>query len=395
MAETPVPTLEFLGGCPDCGQRKVTLPRMLPHLGDDFDWWVRDFDGFRRFMLEELVARFPERSRWTPADMEVVIIEVLATVLDQLSDMTDRVATEATLETARQPRSVRRLLGMIGYSATDVARARGEIPSTDGADAAASDRLIEDFWLRRPSAMDRARREGPQALRTQHRMVTPEDYAQRLEDHPLVRRTHAWVSWTGSWSTVRIAVIAWNDRFLDEPDSAGKVFPEELRKKVEVFHKERALPVPVWAAKPTIRTILRPYLDAYRMAGQEAVMEDAVPVGLQLAVSVIVATTYFQSEVRDAVHHALGTDAGGFFEPGRLYFGEDVHASDLIQELMALDGVEYVCFNRFKRIGDQYPDQSATGRIELTGLEVAVCDNAPAHPERGYYRLTLHGGLTG
>ena len=86
---------------------------------------VRDYDGFRLFMLEELAARFPERTRWTPADMEVVLVEQLAALLDQLSDMLDRIAGEGYLETARRPDSVRRLLGLIGYDAVKMAQAHG------------------------------------------------------------------------------------------------------------------------------------------------------------------------------------------------------------------------------------------------------------------------------
>ena len=117
MAENPKITLEFGGHCPDCAERRVSLPPALPVAGDDFDWLVRDFDSFRRFMLEELAARYPERNRWTPGDLEVVLVEVLAAVLDQLSDMADRTAAEATLETARRPQSVRRLLSLIGFDA--------------------------------------------------------------------------------------------------------------------------------------------------------------------------------------------------------------------------------------------------------------------------------------
>jgi hypothetical protein len=62
---------------------------------------------------------------------------------------------------------------------------------------------------------------------------------------------------------------------------------------------------------------------------------------------------------------------------------------------MALDGVENVCLNRFKRIGSQYPDRVEAGFIALDGLEVAVCDNDAGNPARGYYRLTLHGGRRG
>ena len=57
-------------------------------------------------LLEELAARFPERPNWAPADMEVVLVEALAVVLDQLADMQDRVQAEAFLETAHHNASV-------------------------------------------------------------------------------------------------------------------------------------------------------------------------------------------------------------------------------------------------------------------------------------------------
>jgi hypothetical protein len=66
-----------------------------------------------------------------------------------------------------------------------------------------------------------------------------------------------------------------------------------------------------------------------------------------------------------------------------------------MQTLMALDGVENVCVNRFKRLGRQFADESARGVIALTGLEIAVCDNDPQRPARGYFRLNLHGGRPG
>jgi hypothetical protein len=391
MAETPVPELIFEGNCPDCGQRRVDLPKPLPTVGDDFDWRVRDYDGFRLFMLEELAARFPERTRWTPADLEVVLVEQVAALLDQLSDMLDRVAGEGYLETARRPDSVRRLLGVIGYDAVRMAQAHGEIDATE-TDPATLNALLERYWFGNPQAMELARRAGPREIFTQRRMVTLEDYANRLEEHPLVLCATAWQEWSGSWYTVRVAVVNWNNTLLD----AGSVsYPSKLQEDVEVFHEECGVSVPEWTAAPGIRSILRPYLDAYRMAGQEVILEDAEPVGITLALSLRVNADYFQSEIRESVKQALGTGAGGFFEPGRLRFGEDLHTSDIIQTLMALDGVAHVCINRFKRIGSQYPDQAESGRIELKGIEVALCDNDPAHPAHGYYRLVLHGGRLG
>jgi hypothetical protein len=99
--------------------------------------------------------------------------------------------------------------------------------------------------------------------------------------------------------------------------------------------------------------------------------------------------------VKHAIEKALGTGPGGFFAPGRLRFGEDLWAGDLFEALMALNGVDNICLNRFKRIGDRYADASDLGRISLEGLEVAVCDNEPGAPERGYYLLRLHGGRSG
>lgn len=391
MAENPNITLEFGGRCPDCAERQVFLPQSLPVVGDDFDWLVRDYDSFRRFMLEELAARFPERTRWTPGDLEVVLVEVLAAVLDQLSDMADRAAAEALLETARRPQSVRRLLSLIGYDAVTEA---GLADDPDGAAKRQSaEEELEQLWRTNASLMLLAKREGPLAIHTQRRMVTVADYASRLVDHPLVLRAYGWEEWSGSWNRLRVAVILWKDHSLDDEDLD---FSLELKDEVARMHKKNHLPAPLWEPEtPTIRTLLRPYLDTFRMVGQEVVLQDAEAVGLKMFLSIRVRENFFQSEIRHAVEQALGTGPGGFFEPGRLAFGENVYASDIFQTLMALDGVDNVCLNRFKRFGDQYPDQANTGEISLEGLEIAVCDNDPSHPERGFFNLKLSGGQRG
>ena len=524
MAATPVPTLHFAPACVDCGFREVQLPESLPAVGDDFDWLVRDYDGFRLFMLEEMAARFPERRRWTPADMEVVIVETLSVVLDQLSDMLDRVHREAFLETARQPQSVRRLLAMIGYDAVALADARARIPEptapsgeepgeqkerlsafhtpfrrhlaelgkrilnarekanlapeTVAGDAGitqqelsglengasfdvtnlldvlktlglsnefslALDELtptqlsnlqsfIDDpgsatgailntvqeflenapqfvarsrnealhrYWTLYPHAMDAARSAGPRAIHTQKRMVTINDYAERLEDHPQVLRAQASSRWTGSWGTISAAVILRNNVILDEPLTATTAGGAEalavLRKEIDDFNRDRGMEKLDWTADPNSRTVLRPYLDAYRMTGQEVFLQDAEFVGINISLSVQVASNYFQSEVRREILNALGAGLGGFFSPGRLQFGEDLHASDVIETVMALDGVNAVCLNRFKRVGQRYADQSDAGRIQIDGLEVAVCDNNLQRPERGLLRIVIHGGQRG
>lgn len=401
MAETPRLQLNYQGSCPDCGARQVHLPAPLADAGDDFDWRVRDYDDFRMFMLEELSARFPERTRWTPADLEVVLVEVMASVLDQLSDMLDRVATEAYLETARRPETVRQLLNFIGYDAVSVALQKDHIKGDLQGDAAI--KALEDYWRGNPHAMDQAKAAGPRNIHTQKRMVTIDDYALRIREHPLVLHAHAWSEWSGSWFTVHLAVIAWNNIKLDPvtdpaPDDPPVIkYSQELKDKMANFHQGIGVLLPNLDAspQPSVRMILRPYIDAFRMAGQEVVLEDPVYIGIYMSISVSLANNFFQSEMRHVISQALGHGPEGFFEPGQMGFGEDLYASDIIQALMALDGIEHVCLNRFKRIGGQYPDRAKDGFISLDGLEVAVCNNEADKPETGYYRLKLHGGRKG
>ena len=401
MANSPQPELHFRGTCPDCGVREVQLPAALADVGDDFDWRARDYDGFRMFMLEELAARFPERKRWTPADLEVVLVEVMATILDQLSDMADRVAAEAYLETASRPETVRQLLGFIGYDAVAMALAKDQIKDTlTGNDAI---KALEDYWRGNPHVMEQAKRAGPRNIHTQKRMVTTDDYAIRLREHPLVLHAHAWSEWTGSWFTIRLTVIAWENIELDKIPGGGtgneKIhsYPHELIKKIENFHQGVGVRIPEFDSEllPTVRTVLRPYIDAFRMIGQEVVLQDPIYIGIYMSISIRVASNFFQSEMHHAITQVLGRGPSGFFEPGRLGFGEDLYASDVIETLMQLDGIEHVCMNRFKRIGEQYPDRTDVGFISFDGLEVAVCDNDAEKPEMGYYRLKLHGGRKG
>lgn len=390
MADLPKAQLSYGGGCPDCGVREIQLPWPLAAVGDDFDWRQRDYDSFRAAMLEELAARFPERNRWTPADMEVVLVEVLASALDQLADMTDRVASERFLETARQPETVFRFLKQIGY---DPIAAETDIDTSQGSDAAWQE--LKTRWQEQPARMDAARRAGPLAIHSQKRMVTLDDYATRLREHPLVLRASGFIKWGGAWPVLWVVLTLWNDEPLDNDEHYTVELPADVQDTVDRFHHSLGLRKPDWSRLPSIRTVLRIFLDTYRMVGQEVLLQEAFPVGIAISLSIRVKENYFQTEVRHAVDEALGRGPTGFFRPGRLGFGEDLYASDIFETLMRLDGVENVCLNRFKRLGQQYLDQTASGRIEIDDLEIAMCNNDPTNIELGYYTLKLHGGRKG
>ena len=400
MAQSPQPELVFEGHYPDCGKRLVDLPNPLPEIGDDFNWQTRDYDSIRLAMMEELIARFPERTRWTPADLEVVITEALSSVLDLLSDKLDRVTIEAFLEIARRPDSVRKLLKIIGYDALALAKARNEEPFashpeiTGNAEEIEQEeiRLFDNYWLNNPAVMEQTKKVGIRSIHDQHRMVTLDDYMHRVEEHPLVLRAHSWTEWSGSWSIIKVAVIPWKRNKLDDE---GIEYNDQIIADIESFHKSKDIFIPDFSNSPSIRTVLKPYLDAYRMIGQEVELYDAKEVGIFMSLVVTVDPNYFQSEVQFAVNQALGTSDTGFFKPGRLQFGEDLFAGDIFETVMNIDGVENLYIERFKRAGTTFTDQSESGRIVLNGLEIAVCDNNSADPARGYYYLKFQGGRRG
>ncbi|MCP3959025.1 MAG: hypothetical protein GY719_14330 [bacterium] len=82
----------------------------------EIDYLAKDFQSFRRLMLEQLSVRVPEWTERNPADLGVAVVEVLAYVADYLSYYQDAVATEAYLDTARKRSSVRRHLRLLGHT---------------------------------------------------------------------------------------------------------------------------------------------------------------------------------------------------------------------------------------------------------------------------------------
>jgi hypothetical protein len=79
------------------------------------DYLAKDFNSFSRLMLDHMAAVAPDWQERHPADIGVVVVEVLAYAADYLSYFQDAVATEAYLTTARLRKSVRRHARMLDY----------------------------------------------------------------------------------------------------------------------------------------------------------------------------------------------------------------------------------------------------------------------------------------
>ena len=397
MAELPKPAVVFDNGCPDCGERQVVLPLPIPGVDDDFDWLARDFDSFRLFMMQELASRAPDRTRWTPADMEVVIVELLAAALDRMSYAVDRVQGERFLDSARRPGSLRRLLALIGYDpAPEVAIALGKRLK----DMTAED--IETYWRANPVEMERARLEGPLRIGEQRRMVTLEDYATTLTAHPLVALAKARLVWTGSWQTILVSTVQTNDYDLDDVLILGAEgenengISDDLWAEVRDHQSGLGLPPPdITATQVTPRRVLRPLIDTYRMIGTEVFLEAAKPAPVAILLSIRAKPGYFRTEMRQALAQVFSSDRGGYFEPGKHGFGKALYASDIIEAAMQVEGVAVACLNSFRRLGRGFSDRTKAGVIEVADDEYIRCLNERGNPDGGRIEITVNGGELG
>jgi hypothetical protein len=401
MAELAEPILIFEGGCPDCGDRRAVLPPPLPVIADDFDWRARDYDSIRLFLMQELAYRFPERRRWTPADIEVVLVELLAAALDRASHALDVVQAERYLETAKRPQSVRRLLKLIGFDAVErtAPATLDALPPAPSGVTETSEQKLERYWRLQPAAMEEARALGPSLTFEVRRMVTLDDHRTMLERHPLVARARARLAWSAAWNTILVAALLENNLGLDDPlhtddDPPVDGLPSEVEEsqwqEIVAFHRVEHLPLPPVNKALTPRRLLRAMVELNRMIGTEVLLEAAKAVPITFVLSIRARKGYFRSELKQALDGAFSSDQGGFFEPGRLGFGEDLFASDIVETAMAVEGVAVACLNRFKRVGP-YPDETANGLIVVAEDEFVLCMNDHSKPEQGTFRITVNG----
>lgn len=111
--------------CPsdlDCLQ-PCTCPAGVHH-PPPIDYLAKDYQGFRRVMLERMSLLAPGWAERSSADIGVMLVELLAYAADELSYRQDAVATEAYLGTARSRVSLRRHARLVDYRVHDGASAR-------------------------------------------------------------------------------------------------------------------------------------------------------------------------------------------------------------------------------------------------------------------------------
>ena len=102
--------------CPsefDCRPDTVCPPERSTE--PPINYLAKDYASFRRLMLDRLALIMPGWRERNPADLGIVLVELLAYSADDLSYYQDAVATEAYLGTARRRVSVRRHARLLDY----------------------------------------------------------------------------------------------------------------------------------------------------------------------------------------------------------------------------------------------------------------------------------------
>lgn len=412
MTERPVPTLEFLeDGCPDCGRRRVTLPRDPVPIPDDFDWTARDYEGFRRVMLEDLAAADPERQRWTAADLEVALVEVLAAGLDRASHALDTVFAERFVASARMPRSLVLLLKMIdgidpafeavGAELTEPERERhGFDGSTDRIDA-----LLAALTAR-PGLMDVARTAGLSELGEILSFITLDDLARFLEGCPLIAQVL--VRWRmeagfGVYEAVTLMTetgMRLHDRVDELSPGVADAFTDWV-----IAETDRAIPPdqvhPLMLLTPaalgafSIRTAIQRITAPLLPIGTSLRLVDGIRVGVFIRLCVHVTPGFYRSEVEQAVRQVLSAEPGQLFDPLNYGFGDALYLSDLQEALMAVPGVDGVLVNRLQVAGRPESDATVSGILRPGPQEALTLDPVNPSSETGYVLLELRGGQVG
>ena len=106
----------FKVACPsefDCKTETECPPSAV--IDPDINYLAKDYGSFRRLMLDRLSVIQPNWHERNPADIQMMLVELLAYVGDYLSYYQDAVGTEAYLGTSRKRSSVKRHVRLLDY----------------------------------------------------------------------------------------------------------------------------------------------------------------------------------------------------------------------------------------------------------------------------------------
>jgi len=176
-----------------------------------------------------------------------------------------------------------------------------------------------------------ARLLAPAAVQTQSRCVTPEDYADRIQQHPEVAAAQARIVTGRFWQTAIVAVRRRRKPFDD-----------------------------------AFRQALMSFMEPYRIVGVKIQIRAPESVGVYVTLTVTPREGAPDSALRDALHAAFAAAPGGFFDPARFGLGQPLYESQIVAHALAVPGVGDVeCHLRAGA-----PDASGTDQVPVRNTAV-------------------------
>ena len=106
----------------DC--RRPAPPSAPQSIPAEINYLAKDYATFRQLILDRLAVTMPDWQERCPADIGIMMVEILAYSADHLSYYQDVVATEAYLGTARLRQSLRRHARLVDYHVHEGCNAR-------------------------------------------------------------------------------------------------------------------------------------------------------------------------------------------------------------------------------------------------------------------------------
>jgi hypothetical protein len=209
-----------------------------------------------------------------------------------------------------------------------------------------------------------ARLYGPETFRTRlMRAITADDYAVLAAMNAKLQRASARLTWTGSWYEADVSI---------DPLHAESSSPELIHAVTHDLHR-------------------------YRRMGHDMRVQQAVYVPIALTLEVCALPGYDRGHVKGALldvfsNRQLANGSLGFFHPDRQTFGDDIEMSRIIGAAQAVRGVACVTVTQFQRQFEAPNHELEDGVLPLASSEIALLDNDPNHPERGYLLIIMSGG---
>lgn len=107
---------------------------MNKNINGKIDYVTKDYEGFRKLMIDLIPTMTPEWTDYSESDLGIVLLELVAHVADILSYYQDKSFAEAILPTAQTRRSVIDLCKALGYNLKQQTPARFQLKVTKSAD---------------------------------------------------------------------------------------------------------------------------------------------------------------------------------------------------------------------------------------------------------------------